>query len=109
MKMKRSHKKTVSTIAKVGAGLLLFVPVFRLGQVAYRLLSQGPSAALGEMARGTKGFSENLALTPWSGVVLEFGFVMLLYAGLGLALLWMARRVASDGDLHNQEATRRSP
>ena len=109
MKMKRNHKKTVSAIVKVGAVLLLLVPVFRLGQVVYRLLSQGPSAALGEMARGTRGFSENLALTPSSGVVLEFGFVMLVYAVVGLALLWMARRVASNGDLHNQEATRRSP
>ena len=108
MTMKLVRNKTLGAMANLVAVALLFVPVFRLGQVAYRLLSQGPSAALGEMERGTRGLSENRLLAPWSEVVLEFGFVMLLYAVLGLAFLWIGKKVALDAEVSTRETTRHS-
>lgn len=101
--MKQSQRKSLSAIFKMCAVFFLFVPVFRLFQVVYRLLSQGTSAAVGEMARGTRGLSGNSA--QWSGVVLEFGIVMSLYVAVGLAFLLVARWAASNGverDIHDE-------
>jgi hypothetical protein len=94
MSTKASYQKSLSVGARVLGIFFLFIPLFRLCQVGYDFLTQGRLAALGQMSRES-GVFRDLSLNPPREILFEFGSASLLLAGVGLAFLWIAKRLDS--------------